>query len=726
MDLLGPVLRRLEGREVSILTLPERAAELADWPDGLRPQVWTRLQEAGFARAYSHQAAAIKASLAGEDVCLVTGTSSGKTLAFLAPVIEALLAEPNARALLVYPTKALAQDQEARIAALLPPGLRVGVYDGDTPTAARSAVRKSAHVVLTNPDMLHVGILPNNAWSGFFRALRAVVVDESHVYRGLFGAHCAGVFRRLLRLCAAQRARPRIVAATATVANPGEAFEALFGRTATVITEDGSPQGTKTLVFVAPAEADEQGAGLTTTAALLTAELVAAGSPTLTFCGSRTATELVSRRANEALGRAGLVDSYRGGYTREERRAIERRFFGGELLGLVSTSAMELGVDVGHIESVVMVGYPGAVSRFWQQAGRAGRGGRPGLAVLLAREDPLEAFLTRDPEQIVGRSVERVAVPTRNPTVCRAQLACAAYESPIGDDEIARFGPGYVQALQEAATLGELAPAGGRWIYPSHRSPAAQVSIRGLPGGDVALTVDGEVIGTMEAWRARRYAHAGAVYLHRGDTFLVRSLDLGRGLAVLDRADPPWFTRPVAQSVFEPQFDIETDGGLRLVATRVTTAVTGYQKLDPRTMAVIDRLELEPDYETMDTVAVQIAVDADPIEDVAAVHALQHALVTTAPLVAACDRQDLLSAWYALDPATMAPTVYVADAAPGGSGLAEALFAGREDWLRQALTLFEGCPCEDGCPSCSLVSWCEVSNEALDKRGAVRLLGSRP
>jgi DEAD/DEAH box helicase domain-containing protein len=707
-----------------VVTLPPREAVLAEWPGALRPEVRQLLSVAGFERAYSHQAAAVEASLAGQDVCLVTGTSSGKTLAFLAPLIEALLGEPNARALLVYPTKALAQDQEARIAALLPSGLRVGVYDGDTPPSARAAVRKSASIVLTNPDMLHVGILPNNAWSGFFRSLRYVVVDEAHVYRGLFGAHCAGVFRRLLRLCAGQRARPRIVAATATVANPGEAFEALFGRTATVIDEDGSPQGGRSLVFVAPMDADDPGAGLTTTAALLTAELVSAGSPTLTFCGSRTATELVARRTNEALGRAGAVDSYRGGYTREERRAIERRFFSGELRGLVSTSAMELGVDVGHIESVVMVGYPGAVSRFWQQAGRAGRGGRPGLAVLLAREDPLEAFLTRDPEQIVGRAVERVAVPTRNPTVCRAQLACAAYEAPISEDEVAEFGPGYIAALAEAAGLGELAPAGGRWIYPSHTSPAVQVSIRGLPGGDVTLAADGEVIGTMEYWRARRYAHEGAVYLHRGDTFLVRSLDLARGLAVLDRADPPWFTRPVAQSVFEPQFEVEADAGLRLVATRVTTAVTGYMKLDPRTMAVLDRLELEPDYETMDTVAVQLALEADPIEDAAAVHAVQHAMVTTAPLVAACDRQDLLSAWYALDPATMAPTIYVADAAPGGSGLAEALFAGREDWRRQALALFEGCPCEDGCPSCALVSWCEVSNEALDKRGAIRLMGA--
>lgn len=730
------------GEFLQTLSLRAKPAIFGELHSEIHPRLAARLKHLGFHQLYSHQAHSVDASLRGEDVVVVTGTNSGKSLCYVLPALHAALSEPAARGLFLFPTKALAQDQARKLQGLLPgPDVRVGTYDGDTPRSQRSGLRKMGHILLSNPDMLHVGILPQHeSWVPFLKNLRVIAVDEMHTYRGVFGSHVGNVLRRLLRLCEWHGNRPRVVACSATIANPTELFKGLTGRVPTLIDEDGSPQAERTYSFYTPPMLDEQTRGSANMAtASIVAGLAEQGLRTLAFCRSRVSTELVLRYTRDRLDRVGklppaAVESYRAGYTPRERRAIEKALFQGDLMALVATNAMELGVDVGDLDAVVMNGYPGTISSFWQQSGRAGRGSRPGLSILVAHDDPLEQWLIREPERVMDGRVEGVAIHPTNRFVLDAQLRCAAQERPMSPSDLTQFGGQVALELAEEMEMaGELTYQGGLFYYPHHESAAMRVSIRGVGEGTIRLMVGLEEIGTMELWRALQSAHAGAVYLQRGQTYFVEELDLESKVARLRPEVLPYYTQCLDQSLIE-----QTALAASLAAgehrgahvgVRVTEQVLGFKQksLDgERVLGVFD-LDLPP--QSFETTAFRLDFDREmgTEEDesfLCALHGLEHALLAVAPIFGGCDRGDLGSGWFGVSPDTLRPALFVFDRAPGGVGIAEKLYAAFPAWRDAACRLLLSCPCALGCPGCLLSSRCEVNNELLDKRLTLKLLES--
>lgn len=719
--------------------VPPREAAYSLTQSAFHPELAARMELAEIRQLYRHQALAYDAFNAGRDLVVTTGTNSGKTLCYNLPAIQACLREPVARCLYLFPTKALAQDQLGRLETLAPPSVRVGTYDGDTPKTQRSSLRKMAHILLTNPDMLHIGILPSHdMWAKFLKSLRVIVIDEMHVYRGVFGSNVGNVIRRLLRLCEWHRARPQIIACSATIGNPGELFQRLTGRNAEIIDQDGSPSGKRTFVFWNP---PELAPGNRMSANVATSEILASlcenGMRTLAFSRARVSAELVLRYGRKRVEEAGVVapdklESYRAGYTVKERRGIEQALFKGKLLGLSATNAMELGVDVGALDAVVINGYPGTSSSFWQQAGRAGRGTKDGLAVFVAHDDPLEQFLVRKPELLLKGRNEAVGANPENPTILSQHLLCAAHERPIAPSELEMFGSSALELAESLDRTGELQFQSGLFYYPAVEPPAMMVDIRGTGGEQVRLILDGNELGTMEFSRALTSAYEGAIYLHRGSTFLVTEFDIENRRAQVIPFDANYYTQAIVQSVIDPKVRVSDAPlgrrcSLALGGISVTDLVTGFRKksLDGDTVISVEDLEMPPtNYET---VAVRfdlppLDVEEDMESQLGAIHGLEHALMAIAPLLAGCDRGDLGSAWYAAFPDTMRPAVFVFDKTPGGVGLVEKLFDSRSGWLQGALQLLATCDCDSGCPGCLLSPRCEVSNEALDKFATVRLI----
>jgi len=715
--------------------LPVRPARFGKLQTALHPRLKERLGVLGLDRFYTHQATAVDAVLEGRDVVVVTGTNSGKTLCYNVPAMQTMLAEPACRALYIFPTKALAHDQLGKLEEIAPgPDVRCATYDGDTPQNRRASIRKAAHIVLTNPDMLHIGILPGHqSWSRFLKSLRLIVVDEMHVYRGVFGSHVGGILRRLLRLCDWYRSHPRIIACSATIGNPSTVFERLTGRTASVVDDDGSPHGRRTFVFWNPPLQDDQtrlSANLVT--ANLLGGLAECGVRTLAFCRARISAELVLRYARRHVAAGKIVDpdkieGYRAGYTPKERRQIEQALFNGELLGLAATSAMELGVDVGGLDAVVLNGYPGTSASFWQQAGRAGRGTRDGLAVFVAHDDPLEQFLVREPHRLMESKGESVALNPLNPQILADQLRCAAYERPLAPGELSELGEPALEIAQEMDRSGVLQFQAGYFFYPSHEAPAPSVNIRGSGSEEVRLMVGDTELGTMERWRALQNAHKGAVYLHRDSTYLVEELDLEAGIARLVRKEVPYYTDPILQSVIETAVDVREQrwGKGRAVfgGLTVTNLVLGARMKSVEGGTVVGQIDLDMPPITFATVGLRLELPPFTNERQAAgLHGAEHALTAVAPLIVGCDRGDLGSAWYPVFPETLEPALFLYDATPGGVGFSEELFQQRRAWASAALQLEKSCPCLEGCPGCLLSARCESGNELLDKVGAIALL----
>ena len=743
---IDTLVRSLLGdpRLAHVERLPARPARFAELAVPLPDVVQARL---GVDRLYTHQAAAIDLVRGGTSVVVATGTASGKSLCYQAPIAEATVAGLRpATALAVFPTKALAQDQLRALSAMAVPGLVAATYDGDTGPEERTWVRANANVLLTNPEMLHHGILPHHErWATFLKRLRYVVVDELHLLRGIFGSHVAHLLRRLRRLCARYGADPTFVFASATIGAPARLATELCGKPVTAVTDDGSPCAPRTFVLWNPqAEADELRASTNQATAHLAAELIRDGHRTIVFCRSRKGTELVAadvkRRLPSRLART--VRPYRAGYLAAERREIEHELFSGELRGVVATSALELGVDVGGLDACVLNGFPGTIASMWQQAGRAGRDGREAMCVLVAGDDQLDQWLMAHPAEAFSRPPEPAVINVANPFVLDPHLACAAYESPLTPaDE--RWWPGL---LDDGVLRGAL-DDDLRVRRPSRRSPepAAFWSGSGWPAHRIGLRnatasefriVDGEeqLIGTVDAGRALRLVHPGAIYLHQGVSWRIAALDLDAHVAIAEPHDGGEYTQTLADtSIALLAAERRRTVGrahLTLGAVEVTSQVTGYKRFDSSTGELLGIGELDLPPSQLRTRAFWYTVDELVLHEAAisgaalggTLHAVEHAAIGILPLFAICDRWDVGGVSTPLQADTGLPTIAIYDGYPGGAGVAELGFDAADAHLGATLEVIEQCPCTDGCPSCIQSPKCGNGNEPLDKAGAVALL----
>ena len=728
----------LTGEEVAYVGAePAREPLLDPFPDDLDPRVRSALVAQRIGSLYRHQTDAWAASRRGEHLVVTTGTASGKTLAFNLPVLDAIARDPKSRVLYLYPTKALAQDQARSLQALRLPGLRAAIYDGDTEAEKRWQIRRWANAILSNPDMLHVGVLPHHdRWGDVLANLRYVVVDEAHVYRGVFGSHVGNVLRRLRRLARVYGAEPQFLLASATIANPGDLARSLLGVEAAVVAGDTAPRAERTVCLWNPPLIDEElwlrSSALGEGARLL-AELVSRGLRTLCFAKSRKAAELIHRFALDRLGAGyeGKLSPYRAGYTPAQRRDVERRLVEGELLGVSATDALELGIDVGLLDAVVTVGFPGTVASLRQQWGRAGRRGH-GLAVLVASEDALDQYFMREPDALLGRRVEAAILDHANPRLLDGHVLSAAFEAPLDDSDRETLGD---EALERAALLPELKRTPAGFVWAGRDYPAARLSLRSASPDPVLIveTESGSVLGTLERERACSAAHEGAVYLHLGEAYLVRSLDLETRTALVAPFRGDWYTQTKKETttVIDQVERTERRLGLDLSFGRVsvTEQVVAYQRRAARDGAVLELVPLDLPPSTFETEAVWFVPEPLQLEGLermpkllGSLHAAEHALIALLPLHAMCDRWDIGGLSTNVHPQTLRPTVFVYDGHPGGVGIAERGFVQFELWVEDTTRMIAGCPCEQGCPSCVQSPKCGNLNDMLDKAGALTLL----
>jgi DEAD/DEAH box helicase domain-containing protein len=730
----------LAGEEIAYRAeISPRKAGLAPLPESLHPRIRGALAERGIDRLYRHQAATFAAAERGENVVVATGTASGKTLAFNLPVLNALAAEPKLRALYLYPTKALAQDQARSLGALRVPRLRAAIYDGDTEPERRWQIRRWANLILTNPDMLHVGVLPHHdRWGDVLQNLRYVIVDEAHVYRGVFGSHVGNVLRRLRRAAGIYGADPQFLLASATIANPDELARGLIGLDVTVVDDDAAPSAARTVAFWNPPLLDEE-LGLRASAlgegGRLLAGLVSQGLRTICFAKSRKAAELIHRFACERVDpeTAERLSPYRAGYTPSQRREIERRLVEGELLGVTATDALELGIDIGLLDCALSVGFPGTVASLRQQWGRAGRTGH-GLAVLVASEDALDQFFMREPEALVGRRVEAAILDHTNPRVLDGHVRAGAFEAPLDQGDAFVLGE---EALERAAVLadaGELKRTSAGYVWAGRDYPAARFSLRSTTPDAFAVVEagTGAVLGLVERERAYSTVHEGAIYLHMGNAYRVLSFDLPSRTALVEPFTGDYYTQAKKETmtaieradVVQRRLGIETSFG----AVSVTEQVIAYQKRSIRDQEVLDLVPLELPETTFETEAIWFLPEPwmlaglDEARLLGALHAAEHTMIALLPLWAMCDRWDIGGLSTNLHFQTGRPTIFIYDGHAGGVGITERGFAQFEGWVADTARLLAGCPCESGCPSCVQSPKCGNLNEFLDKAGALLLL----
>jgi DEAD/DEAH box helicase domain-containing protein len=728
----------LEGEEVAhVAGVPAAEARTAALPDDLHAGVRDALAAHGLSELYIHQRAVWDAAASGENVVVTTGTASGKSLAFNLPVLDAIAREPKHRALYLYPTKALAQDQARALGELKSPNVRAAIYDGDTPTDRRWQIRKWANVVLTNPDMLHLGVLPHHdRWADVLHNLRYVVVDEAHVYRGVFGSHVGNVLRRLRRLAGVYGAEPQLLLATATIANPGELVRNLAGVEARVVDEDAAPRAERTVLLWNPELIDSE-LGLRASAlgdaSRVMAALVSRGLRTICFAKSRKSAELIHKFTRERVDAetAERLAPYRAGYTPAQRRQIERRLVDGELLGVAATDALELGIDIGLLDCAISVGFPGTVASLRQQWGRAGRRGH-GLAVLIASQDALDQYFMREPEALLDRRVEAAILDHANPRVLDGHVRAAAFEAPIDDDDRPVLGD---EALERAALLPELRRTKSGYVWAGRDYPAAQANLRSASADSFAVVEaqTGTVLGIVERERAYSTVHEGAVYLHLGESYLVRELDVRARAAVVTPYTGDYYTQAkneTATAIEEP-LRSELRCGLELTFGRlsVTEQVVAYQKKSVRDQATLETVPLDLPETSFETEAIWYVPTDTQLKGLeqmpkllSALHAAEHSMIALLPLWAMCDRWDIGGLSTNIHFQTGRPTVFIYDGHPGGVGITERGFAAFEGWVADTARMLEGCPCADGCPSCVQSPKCGNLNEMLDKHGALTLL----
>ncbi|UOX93492.1 DEAD/DEAH box helicase [Amycolatopsis sp. FBCC-B4732] len=778
-----------------VADLPGREAGYAEWPSWVDPAVVAALRDCGVSAPWAHQAEAASHAYEGRHVVVSTGTASGKSLAYQLPVLSRLAAGEKANALYLSPTKALGADQLRSVSSLDIPGVRAAAFDGDTPMAERDWVRAHANWVFTNPDMLHRGILSaHGRWASFFRRLNCVVVDECHSYRGVFGSHVALLLRRLRRVAEHYGASPVFVLASATTASPASFASRLTGVPCVAVTDDASPRGSRTVVLWEPPLLEEltgengapvrRSAGAETSRIL--ADLVVEGARSLAFIRSRRGAELAALGARRILSEvdpalAETVAAYRSGYLPEERRALEAALLSGRLLGVATTNALELGVDIAGLDAVVLAGYPGTLASFWQQAGRAGRSGDSALVVFVARDDPLDTYLVHHPAALLERPVETAVLDPANPYVLAPQLACAVAELPLTLSELEVFGgAAALEVLTELAEQKLLRRRSSGWYWTSRDRPHAEVGIRGTGGEQIAVVESdsGRMLGTVDPGSACFAVHPGAVYLHQGSSYVVDELDLETGLALVHAENPDWTTTPrevVDISVLSTQ-EKQDFGGVSvcLGEVAVTSQVVGYLRRRP-SGEVLDHTPLDLPEQSLRTRAVWYTVSAEllggssadgeagtgghrvgtesagpvgtgeetlasgrgpaheggrapgsaglvPARVPGALHAAEHAAIGLLPLFATCDRWDIGGVSTAWHEDTGEATVFVHDGHPGGAGFAERGYAAIVPWLVATREAIVSCECPTGCPSCVQSPKCGNGNDPLDKAGAMAVL----
>jgi DEAD/DEAH box helicase domain-containing protein len=779
------VLRAVQraGELVHLERIPGQPGQSTSWPESIRAEVAAALTARGVGAPWTHQARAAELARAGSHVILATRAASGKSAGYLAAALSEVL--DGGTVLYIAPTKALAADQLKAVCDLAVPGVRATCYDGDSTTAERAWAQSHANYLLTNPDMLHSGLLPNHArWRGFFRRLRVVIIDECHGYRGVFGSHVAQVLRRLRRVAAFARggdppypplsrrpgpmakgaivsdpaagtssrwatsrtvdAGPVFILASATIADPEDCARKLTGLKAVAVTEDGSPRAPVTFALWEPPLLHTYGEtrarrAATSEAADLLAALVKAEIPALAFIRSRRGAETVALAVRDGLDEelSGNVAAYRSGYLPDDRRGLEAGLRDGRITGMAATTALELGINITGLDAVLIAGWPGTWASLWQQAGRAGRAGRHATAVFIARDDPLDSYLVHHPQTLLHHPVEPAVLDPANPYVLGPHLAAAAAELPLTAPDLDLFGAASAQAVAGLVAAGELRKRPSGWYSARHRRPAGEISIRGDLGRPVRVVEEatGRLIGTMDEPSAHRYVHDGAVYLHQGESYLVSRLDLEDRVALVEAGDPGYTTQ--ARDVTDIDLIAERrrvswgDAGLMLTEVRVTRQVTGYTRLRSGKKGGKSRepaIPLELPQRTLPTVAVAWTIPNECVAHLAggdlggAAHAAEHAAIGLLPLFATCDRWDVGGLSTELHPATGQLTVFVYDGHAGGAGFAERGFAVAADWLTATRNAISSCPCETGCPSCVQSPKCGNGNSPLSKPGAVALL----
>lgn len=747
------------GQIVHVEHLPSRPPSCREPARALHERLESALRAADLYPLYTHQAMAVDLVRSGENVAVVTGAASGKTLCYNVPVLQSILTDRTSRALYVFPTKALAQDQRRSLAglvSLLPVPVRMATFDGDTPREERLRARRTAQIVLTNPDMLHLGLLPNHrSWSRFLRRLRYVVIDEVHGYRGVFGSHVGNVLRRLRRILAGYGADPQYICCSATIANPGEHVERLVGLPFRVVDADGAPRGRKDFALWNPPLAEESRASHTgadsgparaarisanSEAAFLLSELVQRRVRTIAFARTRKLTELIYIYARQRLGASPLaqqIKPYRGGYLAEDRRQIEQELFRGELMGVVATTALELGIDIGDLEASILTGYPGSIASTWQQAGRSGRRAGMSLSFLIGLDNPLDQYFMRHPESLFGRRCENALIDPANRYVMGSHLVCAAWEAPLSAEDGKYWGEAMRNSLRGLEEACRLRQREGRWYpAPSLAYPAEAVNIRSASSLSYAILDASQAdrqIETVDASVALSQVHPGAVYLHYGEPYMVTELDVAGRCARVVPADVPYYTQAKELTdirVVKTLQEKETAGArCCLGEVEVTTTVVGFRRKMQFTEAVVgeDYLDLPPS--RFDTVAVWFDIPGPALSRIeearldfaGGLHAAEHACIALLPLFALCDRNDLGGVSTPFHPDTGKPQIFIYDAHPGGTGIAEKGFELMADLWRQTLQALRECPCEEGCPGCIQSPKCGNNNEPLDK-GAARII----
>ena len=747
----------IDERLVTTSVESSRPPTTVDLPPWLSRPLAQALARSGINELYSHQFEALEQAGAG-DVIVTSGTASGKSLSFNLPVLDAIAADPKVRALYIYPTKALAQDQARKLSLLSPPGLIHAIYDGDTPKDDRPAIRRRSNLVLTNPDMLNMGLLAHHkGWGDFLSNLRFVVVDEAHTYRGVFGSHVANVLRRLRRVARVYGADPRFILASATIANPVELAERLTGTEFALVDSDGAPRSKRRIAIWNPPVTDpktmKRRSVLSESAELL-ADMVINGSRTICFLRSRRGIELIQRFTRmrlEELGEPGLaarIAPYRGGYTPQQRREIERKLSSGELLAVVTTDALELGIDIGELDAAICVTFPGTVASLRQMWGRAGRR-REGIALYVAGEDALDQFFCRHPDEFLERPVEAAILDHENERIQTAHVLAAAYEAPLGgageqpgatDDAI--LGSQWRNRADSLVGAGRLRQSrDGRYLPREPGFPAGEISLRSASLDSVAV-IDrgsGELLGQVEAERAFTTIHPGSIYLHLGRTYEVAELDVHSRRAIVEEFAGDWYTQPKKETaVYIEEIDVQrhigpSGGGaveLNFGEVSVSEQVIAYQRKSLNDHSVIDIAALDLPEQNFPTQALWYVLPEALVGPAAmpsevllgALHAAEHSQIAVLPLLAMCDRWDIGGLSTNIHFQTGSATIFIYDGHPGGVGIAKRGYDEFERLVGDAARLVGECPCEQGCPSCVQSPKCGNLNEPLHKAGSLELM----